>query len=181
MNISKNSWHYKVYAWSCKEWEGYIPTQTNLCSYWQTVVFGAPLIALFNKVPLGIVFYGVVGGIFIPACWLVGFKPNDIFNDHGDQSRPTFVRYNSPVSIRGFRLYPWHAVVLGVILFCNWLIVTHQGWKYDLILEGSLLGLAVVIIGSIFYFTSDTWKLTKEVFAAKKIGVCPVVNFIEEK
>ena|ERR1700682_1639455 len=53
MNISSNTWHYRVFSWALKEKHGYIPWQIeeqgyNLCPYVRKVLIWAPLRFMFN-------------------------------------------------------------------------------------------------------------------------------------
>lgn len=52
MNISSNTWHYRVFEWALKEKYGYVPYQIeeggyNLCPYVRKVLIWAPLRFLF--------------------------------------------------------------------------------------------------------------------------------------
>jgi len=63
MIIKTTAWHYKYYTLVKKLWGGrntYIPAETNLCAYVQTMIWGTFFwVALLPLMPFQILFYAI--------------------------------------------------------------------------------------------------------------------------
>src|ERR1035437_7123011 len=147
MNVNKNSWHYKVYAWSY--FHSYdVPWSTNLCQYTRRLVTFVPVKALVFGV-VGI-FVLLLEAAVLPFLLAIGLRPNRLlFFDAGyDQ---TVVEYDG-LRIPGtkFRVLPWH-VILGSLPIIGLVLLPV---KLSLIIVATLLVIAAFGFG-IFKLASN--------------------------
>lgn len=84
MNVSKNTWHYRVFEWQLMQKYGFIPWTinaygSNLCSYVRTVLLWAPLRFLFNttwvrSTATASIMFSIVTGLIGAFAGLHGLK-----------------------------------------------------------------------------------------------------------
>lgn len=167
MNINTKSWHYKVYDFSYAMNPWGPPAQTNLCQYCRRLVFVAPLLALLMVIMFA--FYGVFFVIKSLAFLVIGYRPNSW---QIDKQAPY-----PGLKLGAFQLYPWHILAPIAAVYLEYLLIHYCGWKWPLIVEGSLLAVAGLLIGLLFLPDTEGYHLAASWIAAKKQNICPVVTF----
>jgi len=176
MKINKKSWHYKLYNWSYSVLdEGrYMPETTNLCQYMRQLTIG-----VFFSTIYALLIKGLVFGCVTVCALLFGYTTSKPFGYHS--SPPKFAKYNG-LHIFGQELYPIHAIGFTVLGLCQWWLVSHSGWKLPVGIESALF--IVVIAAYVFAHSnkiSDSGALFSEWVRAKKQGICPLIEFEDEK
>jgi len=182
MNICKNNWHYKVWAWTyttndlnIMEWEG---TSINLCPYVRRVVLIAPFKALgFGLLYLLSVVYRQI--ILLPML-CIGFRPVNLFVNPKDfLDAVWFKRYNGlNVSWSSFKFYLWHFILPTLIGILHYFAITHHWWIFLLIEAVSLVVIGLgVLIASLGYSNNKTVLLYRSWWQAKHDKICPSITF----
>lgn len=187
MEINRNSWHYKLWEWSHREGGGYVPAQTNLCSYVRRLVIGVPLLTF------AFVVFILLAALIIVIPANLGLLPfgyyarHPIIEDLNEQHRPTVGRYQG-LKIGSFRLLPWH-VIAPVLLVplgrWNYGIISHRafhGFAGALfIMELLVLFMGLLVGGSTLYQKTGTGTLIREYVDAKTKGVCLLITFKDDE
>lgn len=179
MHINKNSWHYKVYNFTYNVYDR--PSRTNLCSYLKRVILVAPLhLLMYIIVSLGIV--GMLLIVLIPAL-LVGFRPTGVPFISNSKYEDSYTQYRGwQPKWAPFELYPWHLILLGLIVTIIWSVIHFAGWIYFIIPVSLMLFTAAIVMAYILIYDSESEsvRLWKANMAAKKSKICPVVTFDEQ-
>lgn len=187
MEINKNSWHYKVWAWSHSgtDGSGTIPEQSNLCSYVRELFIRVPLI-LF-ALALVIITMGVL--IVVPlniAALPFGFYfRHPIVQDlRGRGGEDHMVRYQG-LKIGNFVLLPWHVLLPALVVLTVWWdyrsVQRHEFANFPFLLSIAALFTGVVCGAIYLYSNSQTSKLAREYVSAKTKGICPLITFKDDK
>lgn len=179
MEINKNSWHYKTYAWSY-EWDfGEAPKEINLCAYVRRLMFGVPVNGLF----FGIIFL-IVGLVAIAATVLMfpfGYYLRHPLINYGN---PHVGSYNG-LRIGKFNLLPWHVIVPALIVLLAWgnyhMFHLYGAFNKLTIIE-AFCSIPLLILGVIFFcFNTDIGGLVKGYVDAKTKGICPLITFRDDQ
>ncbi len=177
MEISKNSWMYKV-AYGLNETRKQ-PDTGNLCRF-----FWKFMLMLFIVWPLVIIAVGLFTGI----TYLIGFffaaRPRIFKGDPSNPDAPMRFYQNWP-RVKGFRVLPIYFVLLGSLTFVPWgkllkLLQLISWGKLSIVL---IVCAAVVLIigGAATFLESETCQLLNNYLAAKKAKVCPRITFTNKK
>lgn len=167
MKINKNSWHYKVYAWTY-EWGP--PSHTNLCSYVQRMFWRS-----LWKVLYGTVVYLLYFLVMTPVAFLFGNRPSLFDKESSHYDQKLFKKYRGWYAY-GFELYPGYILLPIALLYGE-----YQWWKHGLFTATVVhIMLALIVLGLfvlVILPDTDTGKLIIAWLSAKKQGVCPLVEF----
>lgn len=188
MEINKNSWHYRAWAWSHRQGIGeYVPEQTNLCSYVRRLVIGVPLIAL------GIVVLILLASLLIVIPTNLAILPfgyyarHPVIEDLSGRHRPSIASYQG-LKIGSFRLLPWHVIVPVLLVLLgrwNYGIISHRAFHgfggVLFIMELIVLFMGLLVGGITLYQETGTGSLIREYVDAKAKGVCPLITFKDDE
>ncbi len=173
MEISKNSWMYKV-AYGANDFK---PNTGNLCKFFWKFVF-----MLFIVWPV-VIFVGLP---IMGLLWLIGFffaaRPS-IYES--DNATDLMQFYQNWPRVKGFRVLPIYFVLLGSLAFVPWgkllkLLQLISWGKLSIALIVCAV-IALIIVGAAVFLKSETYQLLKNYLAAKKAKVCPRIVFTDDK
>lgn len=165
MVINKNSWHYKAYTYSYKMWQNDIPYNTSLCSYMRDIfLLPASGIFLILALALGWILFALVITVHTVGAFLIGFRPAG-----WDLSILPY----SGLKVSHMEIYPWHIILLGLLLWALPKLFLVNAWVTTLV----VLGFAGLIFGAVELWHSDSFLIFRAWLTAKKEGVCPMIDF----
>ena len=174
MQINKDTWHYRAYHWTYKiqnsEWK--MSDHSNLCSYVQRIFWMVPFTALF------VVITSLMYMMASPFVFLFGARPTNIWAENNERA---WAPYPGLKVWGEVRVHPWVVAVPAALIYLEWAWWHYCNWKYPFFTHLTVL---LVIIGLVLYGTydsSDARPIINAWFHAKKQGVCPVVDFVEEE
>jgi hypothetical protein len=180
MNINKNSWHYKV-------WNHYTANvfhiNPNFCEYTRTIFIKAPVCLLLILV-FSVFLAATQLAIAIPLL-IIGYRPGlKEFWASGDYDQRFIVPYSGLKIKRKlpnfpFELYPWHVLLPVVLVIAQWALIHYDMWP----IEGVCAGVVVAALIAAYFAENgdtETVRLLKAKFAAKKQMICPLITFTDE-
>jgi hypothetical protein len=176
VKISKNSWHYRAFAWSYTWDYNHVPENSNLCSYVRRLVIGVP----FNAICFGAValLFGFISLFMLPF----GYYLRDPWHRLG-LVRDEVGRFNG-LKIGKRELMPWHALLpllLMLVGYANYRVIkNHDYFNCWFIVECALLATAAIVAAIIWYDRSDVAGLARTYLDAKTQGICPLITFKDE-
>lgn len=178
MIVKKDSWHYKIYDFSYGNY--IISNKTNLCQYVNRICFvGIPkAIGIFVGLLFLVPFMVIISTIVHFIKFLFGYRPDMKHWHDWVEIQKESIKYKS-LNIKGFSIYPYHILIMGFIIWLQYLAYYH--FKLILIIEGFILGMLGLIVAIWWFLTSEKTNLLRQYIAAKKQGICPIVEFKDDR
>lgn len=180
MIINKKSLHYKLYESTYKAFDGYVPEKTNLCQYMRRLLVFSLLVYPFLLI-VGIAFIIIL--VFITALMalpmlLVGKRPQMPWEEN---YTPMGAKNLPPLRIGKFNFYLVYLVipfVLYVLVRYDYHLYHTNGFFHPfLVLQSVFVTIAVVVLGLLLRYDTETGQLIGKWFEAKTQGVCPLITF----
>lgn len=170
MVINKNSWHYKVFAWTYRVWGSSWKIRndkSDLCTYVQRLIW----------MPIPSALWWVLRSLLyiasIPFAFVFGGRPYNIWK--GVDVDGPWRRYPAFKVWGEVQVYPWVIVVPLAFLFGEWEWFKHNALCAALV-QGGLLSFFAAVF-TIAWFEESGKSAIKEWVAAKKAGYCPTIVF----
>jgi hypothetical protein len=173
MQINKKSWHYAAYRWTytARDQRWAMSDTTNLCQYFQRIFWMVPITAVW------IAFLSLVYVVLTPIVFLFGGRPHNVWKN----TKKDFWTSYPGVKVWGeVRLHPWVIAIPTLFIYLEYLWFKHQAWYWPVSIQGGAIVFIGLLIAYSWYDTTDTQTVVNQWVAAKKQGICPVVEFIEE-
>lgn len=167
MIINKNSWHYKAWKWTYdRSWQ--VPEYTNFCSYMRRIMFLVPIKSLTRSVVFTI--YMLCLAIIAGIRWVFGYKT--VSTDLDDSP----VEY-SGLPVAGREIYPWHVLLLAIILGFEVLLKHDISWSAFGIIHAILLAIALIANLGAWFFSDDSTEIFRDWVLTQKRKICPLIEF----
>lgn len=185
MEINKDTWHYKAWAWSHRNWAGgVVPEQSNLCTYVRELVIRVPLIVLALAFLIVLMSVFLVIPLNIVALPFGRYIRHPIIEEIGHEERSIMGRYQG-LKIGGFVLLPWHVLAPVLTALLVWwdcrVIARHDFGHPVLLIQAACLLVAILLGVPFLYSESQAGKLAREYVDAKTKGICPLITFKDDK
>ncbi len=160
MLVKKETWHYKLWAFSCMLTKSYVDSQANLCAYFWRLVFS--IIFLFPS------YY-----VFNVVRWSLGYRKE--YNDFKEKEIWKLKHKNNRVVILLLALMFWGflPIFLSRLFLKIWIGIT------------GVICFSLALVGIVYVCVrvreSDFWQLVRDYIEAIKGRMCPIILFVRKE